>query len=308
MGRLKKLAGIGHKQESSTGQEVVSRDEAEAAAAGGVRPFEIESRSQADEPSPVESSTTATGGGTESGMVEAPHDPSQDPFGVSGSGSDRNEELDLDDGDLEALGDEEDEGVADPFAVAPRSHRSKSSPGSAGTARPTPAADSPKDSAPAEAAPEAESPKDSAPAEAAPEAESPSPEQTEPAAEEHEAAEEPAAEAEAGSPQPRKRPARLRISYKKSSTFVREYERNLKRGGTFIKTKTPLEVGRECVLLLTVPDLDDTIAVRGSVVWSSLGVDDLQGQEEGMGIRYDVEDGQGMDSLKSALSKLSDPS
>ena len=294
MGRLKRLAGLGQKQESSTGQEVVSRDEAEAAAAGGVRPFEIESRSQADEPSPVESSTAATEGGAESGMVEAPHDPSHDPFGVSESSSDRNEELDLDDDDLEALGDEEDEGVADPFAVAPRSHRSKSSPGSAGTARPTPA-------------PAAHSPKDSAPAEAAPEAESPSPEQTKPAAEEHEAAKEPAAEAEAASPQPRKRPARLRISYKKSSTFVREYERNLKRGGTFIKTKSPLAVGRECVLLLTVPELSDTIAVRGAVVWSSKGLDDLQGQEEGMGIRYDEEDSEGMAKLKTALSQLSTP-
>ena len=39
---------------------------------------------------------------------------------------------------------------------------------------------------------------------------------------------------------------------------MREYERNLKRGGTFIKTKTPLEVGRECVLLLTVPDLENS--------------------------------------------------
>ena len=102
----------------------------------------------------------------------------------------------------------------------------------------------------------------------------------------------------------KKRPARLRISYKKSSTFVREYERNLKRGGTFIKTKSPLPVGRDCVLLLTVPDVKDTIAVRGSVVWSSKGLDDLQGQEEGMGIRYDVDDGAGMDTLKRALTDL----
>ena len=103
----------------------------------------------------------------------------------------------------------------------------------------------------------------------------------------------------------KKRPARLRISYKKSATFVREYERNLKRGGTFIKTNTPLAVGRQCVLLLTVPELDDTIAVRGSVVWSSKGLEDLQGQDEGMGIRYDETDEEGMARLKSALSQLS---
>ena len=57
--------------------------------------------------------------------------------------------------------------------------------------------------------------------------------------------------------------------------------------------------------MLTVPELDDTIAVRGAVVWSSKGLDDLQGQDEGMGIRYDETDEEGMARLKSALSQLS---
>jgi type IV pilus assembly protein PilZ len=102
----------------------------------------------------------------------------------------------------------------------------------------------------------------------------------------------------------KRRPARLRISYKKASTFLNEYKRNLKRGGTFIKTKKPLDVGRDCVLHLTIPGFDEPVELRGSVVWSSKGVEVMAGQEEGMGIKYDPADTAGVDSLKAAISSL----
>lgn len=102
----------------------------------------------------------------------------------------------------------------------------------------------------------------------------------------------------------RRRPARLRISYKKSSTFVGEYRRNLQRGGTFIKTKKPLDVGRDCILHLTVPGLDQPIEVRGSVVWSSKGQQLNPGQDEGMGIKYDAGDDDGMTRLRTAVDNL----
>ena len=101
-----------------------------------------------------------------------------------------------------------------------------------------------------------------------------------------------------------RKPAKLRIAYKKASTFQREYSRNLKRGGTFIKTAKPLDVGRDCVLHLTVPGVDQPLELRGSVVWSSKGVEVLAGQEEGMGIKYDPEDTDGIAQLKAALSSL----
>ena len=101
-----------------------------------------------------------------------------------------------------------------------------------------------------------------------------------------------------------RKPAKLRIAYKKASTFQREYTRNLKRGGTFIKTKKPLDVGRDCVLHLTVPGVDQPLELRGSVVWSSKGVEVLAGQEEGMGIKYDADDSEGIAALKKALAAL----
>ena len=105
-------------------------------------------------------------------------------------------------------------------------------------------------------------------------------------------------------PEPAKKarkPAKLRISYKKASTFVREYHKNLSRGGTFIKTKKPLSLGRDCILSLTVPGLDDPIQIRGEVVWSSKGVEVEDGQDEGMGIKYDPADTAGLAAAEEAL-------
>ncbi|MBN92449.1 MAG: molecular chaperone DnaK [Deltaproteobacteria bacterium] len=100
----------------------------------------------------------------------------------------------------------------------------------------------------------------------------------------------------------KRKTARLRISYKKSSTFVKEYTRNLKRGGTFIKTGKPLSVGRSCILHLTIPDWDSPVELRGSVVWSSKDATLEDGQEQGMGIKYDPEDSAGRQALEAVLS------
>ena len=87
---------------------------------------------------------------------------------------------------------------------------------------------------------------------------------------------------------------------------MKEYSKNLKRGGTFIKTKKPLDVGRECILHLTVPGWDDAIEIRGNVVWSSKGVEVMVGQEEGMGIKYDTADDSGLRAARQALDALTE--
>ena len=103
--------------------------------------------------------------------------------------------------------------------------------------------------------------------------------------------------------QPRK-PARLRISYKNASTFVKEYTRNVSRGGTFIKTKKPLAVGRDCVLFLTVPGIEDPVELLGVVVWSSLGADREPGKDEGMGIKFDTGPEGGLGQVSQTLQQL----
>ncbi|MBJ94365.1 MAG: molecular chaperone DnaK [Rickettsiales bacterium] len=103
---------------------------------------------------------------------------------------------------------------------------------------------------------------------------------------------------------PKKRPARLRISYKQTATFVKEYQRNLKRGGTFVKTKKPLEVGRSCILHLTIPGVEEPIEIRGAVVWSSRDAEDVEGKDQGMGIKYASGDDSGLKRLREVLNTL----
>ena len=101
----------------------------------------------------------------------------------------------------------------------------------------------------------------------------------------------------------RKKPARLKIRYKRPQTFQREFRENLERGGTYIKTPKPLERGRRCAFELTVPGFDAPLQLRGVVVWSSAG-GNAEGREPGMAIDYDTEDVQGLDAVRRAVEEL----
>ena len=103
----------------------------------------------------------------------------------------------------------------------------------------------------------------------------------------------------------RKKPAKLKIRYKKAATFTREISENLERGGTYIKTPKPLERGRRCVFELSVPGFDGPMRLRGFVVWSSRGATELpEGQSPGMAIDYDPEDTEALDAVRAAVEKL----
>ncbi|MDP7111381.1 MAG: Hsp70 family protein, partial [Myxococcota bacterium] len=105
----------------------------------------------------------------------------------------------------------------------------------------------------------------------------------------------------------KKKPARLKIRYKKAATFVKEFTDNLEKGGALIKTDKPLECGRRCRFELMLPGSDEPVRVQGIVVWSSRGIDELPaGQAAGMGIRYDVEDTDGLAALQQAVENLTE--
>src|SRR5262249_24760784 len=87
-------------------------------------------------------------------------------------------------------------------------------------------------------------------------------------------------------------PIELKVEYTKLNTFFADYTKNICKGGTFIKTRKPLEVGTEFVFKLLVPRLGDPLALRGQVKWvvregeeppPEAGSD---GHEPGMGIRF----------------------
>jgi hypothetical protein len=58
-----------------------------------------------------------------------------------------------------------------------------------------------------------------------------------------------------------------------------------------VKTPKPLPVGRECLIEVRAPGLDEPLRLRGIVTWSSSDQDQLLvGQDPGMGIEYQLDD------------------
>jgi len=104
-------------------------------------------------------------------------------------------------------------------------------------------------------------------------------------------------------------PIELKVEYKKLNTFFADYTKNICKGGTFIRTKKPLDVGTIFLFQLTVPKLKEPIAIRGEVKWvkregepSPPGVP--EDHEPGMGIRFIYDSAEQRTHLESAVEKL----
>lgn len=78
----------------------------------------------------------------------------------------------------------------------------------------------------------------------------------------------------------------LKVEYKRLNTFFADYTKNISKGGTFIKTKKPLDVGTEFLFKLAVPSLAEPLELRGQVKWVVPEESAGQGQSAGMGIRF----------------------
>ena len=80
---------------------------------------------------------------------------------------------------------------------------------------------------------------------------------------------------------------KLRIGYEQMNTFFADYTKNISRGGTFIKTPRPLEVGSRCQFTLSLPALAEPVVLDGEVAWI-LNPEDAKkrGGDPGMGIRF----------------------
>ncbi|MGH7296289.1 MAG: TIGR02266 family protein [Polyangiaceae bacterium] len=96
----------------------------------------------------------------------------------------------------------------------------------------------------------------------------------------------------------------LRVDYKRMNTFFADYAKNISKGGTFIRTGKPLEVGTEFVFVLSIPGQEDQLQLNGEVMWT---VDEGRATEEqpaGMGIRFRFKDDSERQELESFVGKL----
>lgn len=86
-------------------------------------------------------------------------------------------------------------------------------------------------------------------------------------------------------------PIALEVSYKRLNAFFSDYTRNISKGGTFIKTDKPLEVGTEFLFKLHVPTMVEPLCILGRVQWVRAEADPAaarggDGGAPGMGIRF----------------------
>jgi type IV pilus assembly protein PilZ len=96
----------------------------------------------------------------------------------------------------------------------------------------------------------------------------------------------------------------LRVDYKRMNTFFADYAKNISKGGTFIRTNKPLDVGTEFVFVLSIPGQPDHLQLHGEVMWT---VDESRASEDrppGMGIRFEFADDRERKELEQFVAKL----
>src|SRR2546430_1135060 len=84
-------------------------------------------------------------------------------------------------------------------------------------------------------------------------------------------------------------PITLKIKFKSSNLdqFIERYSVDVSRGGIFIRTKEPLQVGTNLKFEFQLQDTSSLIAGEGTVVWIREHDPNRTGVAPGMGVRFD---------------------
>jgi len=96
----------------------------------------------------------------------------------------------------------------------------------------------------------------------------------------------------------------LRVDYKRMNTFFADYAKNISKGGTFIRTSKPLDVGTGFVFVLSIPGQPDQLQLHGEVMWTVDESRATQAQPAGMGIRFKFVDDAERQQLESFVAGL----
>lgn len=80
-------------------------------------------------------------------------------------------------------------------------------------------------------------------------------------------------------------PVQLRVDYQSAESFISEYTMNISRGGMFISTRTPLNIGTTIELIFRIPNREVPFKILGEVAWIT-PYDRKSNLIPGMGIRF----------------------
>jgi type IV pilus assembly protein PilZ len=76
-------------------------------------------------------------------------------------------------------------------------------------------------------------------------------------------------------------PIELKVAYQRMNAFFADYTRDISKGGIFIKSEDPMEIGTEFSFQVTLPRRAQAIALKGRVMWVN-----KEGGGRGMGIQF----------------------
>jgi type IV pilus assembly protein PilZ len=104
-------------------------------------------------------------------------------------------------------------------------------------------------------------------------------------------------------------PIELKVEYKRLNTFFYDYTKNISKGGTFIKTERPLDIGTIFLFKLLIPSQTVTLALRGEVRWvvkdgSPRPPEIAADHDPGMGIRFMYDDPDQRRGLEEVVEKM----
>ncbi len=81
-------------------------------------------------------------------------------------------------------------------------------------------------------------------------------------------------------------PIELRVEYKRLNTFFADYTKNISKGGSFIATERPLDIGTQFVFALSLPGFSEPLRIRGRVMWVTSAAVATPESPAGMGIEF----------------------
>lgn len=102
-------------------------------------------------------------------------------------------------------------------------------------------------------------------------------------------------------------PIELKVEYRRLNAFFSDYIKNISKGGTFIKTKRPLQIGTEFVFRLSIPQLTVPLELRGLVVWIQHEGDPPRPgapRDPGMGIRFVFQEESERSAVEQVVEQL----
>jgi len=104
-------------------------------------------------------------------------------------------------------------------------------------------------------------------------------------------------------------PIKLRVDYERMNSFFADYTKNISKGGTFIKTARPLDLGTRFTFALTVPALSEPVQLTGEVTWTLTPEQAAaRGEEAGMGIRFIFEAASEQSDLEALVERMMEES